>query len=56
MEVCNKYIYNCITGRAIQGNIPVEIDYIGPIEVRDDTEVENGIFSRINCTNRFIII
>ena len=36
-----------LTGRAIQGNILFEIDRIGPTEGRDDTEVENRIFSRI---------
>ena len=35
------HIYYCMTGRAIQGNIPFEIDHISPIEGRDDTEVEN---------------
>ena len=34
-------------GRAIQGNIPFQIDRIGLTEGRDDTEVENGIFPRI---------
>ena len=34
----------CMTGRAIQGNIPFKIDRIGPTKCRDDTEVENGIF------------
>ena len=36
-----------MTGRAVQGNIPFEIDLIGPTEGRDDTEIENGIFLRI---------
>ena len=39
-------MYYCNTGRAIRGNIPSEIDHIGPTEGRDDTEVENGIFPR----------
>ena len=37
----------CITGKAIRGNIPFKIDYIGLTEGRDDTEVWNGIFPRI---------
>ena len=41
------YIYYCMTGRAIQGNILFEIDHIGPTEGRDYTEVENGIFPHI---------
>ena len=36
-----------MTWRAIRGNIPFEIDRIGPTEGRDDTEVENGIFPHI---------
>ena len=52
-------IYYCMTGRAIQRNIPFEIDRIGPTKGRDDTEVENGIFPVLpdprNCNNRFII-
>ena len=40
-KVCNKYIL--LTGRAIRGNIPFEIDHIGPTEGRDDTEVKNPI-------------
>ena len=43
------HIYYCMTGRAIgraiQGNIPYEIDRV--TEGRDDTEFENGIFPRI---------
>ena len=51
-----------MTGRAIQGDIPFEIDCIGPTEGRDDTEVENGIFPRIErnispyCPTRGIAI
>ena len=40
-------IYYCMTGRVIQGNIPFEINRIGPIAGRDDTEVENGKFPQI---------
>ena len=36
-----------MTGRAIREYILFEIDRIGPIEGRDNTEVENGIFSHI---------
>ena len=36
-----------MTRRARRGNIQFEIDRIDPTEVRDDTEVENGIFPRI---------
>ena len=53
------HMYYCMTGRAIQGNIPFKIDRISPTEGRDDTEVENGIFPRIarpeDCNNRFIV-
>ena len=42
-----RNIYYCMTGRAIQGNFPFEIDCIGPTKGRDDTEVENGIFPHI---------
>ena len=38
------YMYYCMTGRAVQGNIPFEIDRISPTEGRDDTEIENAIF------------
>ena len=34
-------MYYCMTGRAIQGNIPFKTDRIGPTEGRDDTEVES---------------
>ena len=37
-----------MTGRAIWGNIPFEIDRIDPTEGRNDTEVENGMFPRID--------
>ena len=36
-----------MTGKAIQENIPFEIDRIGPTEGRDDTEIENRIFPSI---------
>ena len=39
--------YHCITGRAILGYIPFEINRISLTEGRDDTEAENGIFPRI---------
>ena len=41
-------MYYCMTGRAIWGNIPFEIDRIGLTEGRDDTEGENGIFPPID--------
>ena len=48
-----------MTGRAIWGDIPFEIDRIGPTEGKDDTEVENGIFPSLPnpriCKNRFIV-
>ena len=48
------YIYYCMTGRAIQGNILFEIDRIGLTKGRDNTEVENGLVP-MNFNNRFII-
>ena len=45
-----------MTGRAIRGNLPFEIDRIGPTKGRDDTEVENGIFPRIARTEDMLII
>ena len=43
----HTYIYIYITGREIQGNIPLEIDRINLTEGRGDTEFENGIFPHI---------
>ena len=34
-------MYYCMTGTAIQGNIPFKTNHIGPTEGRDDTEVES---------------
>ena len=50
------YIYYCITGRAIRGDILFEIDRIGPTEGRDDAEVENGIFPHITRPEEIAII
>ena len=50
------HIYYCMTGRAIRGDIPFEIDSIGPTEGRDDTEVEYGILPRIVPTRGIAII
>ena len=36
------------------GNIPFEIDRIGPTKGRDDTEFENGIFP--HCPTRGITV
>ena len=36
-----------MTGRAIGGNIPFEINCIGPTKGKDDNAVENGRFPRI---------
>ena len=41
-------MYYCMTGRAIWGNIPFEIDRISLTEGRDDTEGENGRFPPID--------
>ena len=38
------HMYYCMTGRAIQGNIPFKIDRIGPTKGRQDTEIKNRIF------------
>ena len=46
------YIYYCMTGRAVQGNFLFEIS---PTDVRDDTEVKNGIFPRITRDFRVTI-
>ena len=35
------YIYYCMTGRAIWGNIQLEGGSIGPTEGRDNTEPES---------------
>ena len=43
----NNYMYYCMTGRAIQGNIMFEIDGVSPTERKDDSEVENRIFPSI---------
>ena len=49
-------MYYYMTGRAIQGNIPFEIDRISPTEGRDDTEVENGLLPDLRkCNSRFYI-
>ena len=40
----------------MQGNLPFEIDRIGPTKERDDTEVENPVWPNPrNCNNRFIV-
>ena len=38
---------------AILGNVPFEIDRIGPTGGRDNTEVKNGIFPRIARPKEF---
>ena len=50
------YMYYCMTGRAIQGNIMFEIDGISLTERRDDSGVENRIFPSIYCTTQGIAI
>ena len=57
--MCPPYIESatalsdCMTGRAIQGNIPFKIDCISRLKGGTDSEAENGIFPCIARPEEF---